>query len=114
MASTQALDDRQLPRQWRAEYADPELAREFRANPLGPHSDRLRRLAAMLRSAPLAGRPVILEREDGRLDVGTLPDLIGDPIEISGEPVDGGDRAEAERRAFAIRWRAVFGTEVPW
>lgn len=114
MTTLPTLSDRQLPRQWRLGYEDPELAREFRAAPLGPHSERLRRLLEIMKAAtPVAGRPVIVEREDGRMGIGVLPALLGDPIQIVGDPVEAGDWAEAERRAFAIRWRVVFGAELP-
>jgi hypothetical protein len=109
------LNDRQLPRQWRTEFDDPQLAHEFRAAPMGPHSDRLRRLLIVMRSAaPMAGRPLLVDREDGRLDVGVVPEVPGDPIVVPGDPVAQDDWPEAERRAFALRWKTVFGKDVPW
>jgi hypothetical protein len=103
-----------LPRQWREEFEDPTLASEFRSQPLGPHSARLGRLLLIMKAAPLPGRPVIIRRSDGRYDVAELPSFPGEALEVRGGPFSSDERGAAEQLAFALRWQALFGTEVPW
>jgi hypothetical protein len=88
---------------------DPALAAEFRAAPLGHHSDALARLLRVLRSEPLEGKHVIVcvtphrEYRLGRLSaqrgsaVELVPDLVFD------------SPAAAEWAVFVRRWEDRFG-----
>jgi N,N-dimethylformamidase len=88
---------------------DPALAAEFRATPLGHHSDGLSRLLRVLRSEPLDGKHVVVcvqpfrEYRLGRLSArrGTPVDLI--PGLVFSSP------AAAEWAVFVRRWERHFG-----
>jgi hypothetical protein len=88
---------------------DPALAAEFRAVPLGHHSDALTRLLRLLRSEPLAGKHVIVcvtphrEYRLGRLSAqrGSAVQLVPDVVFDS--------PAAAEWAVFVRRWEARFG-----
>jgi hypothetical protein len=91
---------------------DPEridLAREFRAQPLGRHSGELQRVLNRMRGGSNAGRYILVcteRHKEWRLGrMGARP---GDPI----EPVPGHifhSTLEAEWVVFKLRWQELTG-----
>ena len=86
-----------------------DLVREFRTNPLGPHSAELQRIVTRMRSEAAAGHYVLVERVPhqewvlGRLagkrgvDVALLENQVFTSI------------ADAEWAVFKLRWEAITG-----
>lgn len=77
------------------------LTGEFLADPLGDHSPNLQRLLNALRSAPAAGKLVLVEIEPWRRWRLARLGGRGRPVDLL-EPVFD-DLAEAERHAFLAR-----------
>ena len=100
---------RSLPAPARAVLPDPELAAEFRATPLGHHSDALTRLLRVLRSEPLEGKHVIVCMAPHRdYRVGRLTARRGAPVVLlPGLVFD--SPAAAEWAVFLRRWEGHFG-----
>jgi hypothetical protein len=88
---------------------DPVLAAEFRATPLGHHSDALARLLRVLRSEPLDGKHVVVCIEPFReYRLGRLSARRGTPVELVPGLVFSSP-AEAEWTVFVRRWERHFG-----
>jgi hypothetical protein len=80
------------------------LIEEFRRQPFGPHSPALQALLTWLRTRPRARKIVLYREPDGRRL--RLCELGGDPLRLTAlapEPL--ATLEDAERAAFAIRWR---------
>ncbi|WP_214367012.1 hypothetical protein [Pseudonocardia sp. H11422] len=88
---------------------DPALVAEFRAAPLGHHSDALARLLRVLRSEPLEGKHVIVcVRPFREYRLGRLSARRGAPVElVPGVSFD--SAAAAEWAVFVRRWECHFG-----
>ena len=91
---------------------DSALAAEFRASPLGPHGERLRRLLVVMRQQPTPGKPVFLRQGD-RLVLATLPARRGERLTLHPEQSFAERDAAAEWAAFRLRWQALFGESLP-
>jgi len=88
---------------------DLELAREFRAKPLGSHSAGLAQLLTLFRGAPMEGKYVLVCTEPhAQWRLGQLPGRRGEPVALVDDVVFH-DRAEAEWEVFCRRWEAHFG-----
>jgi hypothetical protein len=86
------------------------LAQEFRRNPYGRHSADLQRILNRMRSAPFAGRHILVQERKGmpyRLArLGATP---ADPIDDTGDTFV--TLEEAEWAVFKLRWRDLFGAD---
>ena len=88
-----------------------ELAREFRRQPYGRHSDALQRLLTVMRSEPVAGHHVLVqESRHGPFRLARLGAKRGDAITILDESCP--DRAAGEWALFLRRWRQMGGVEI--
>lgn len=91
--------------------ARTDLAREFRANVRGPHSDELRRVLHRMRSGPLHGKFVLICLEPRRKWL--LAQLQG-----PGHPVRRHENRvftsldEAEWEIFKLRWKDLTGRDL--
>jgi hypothetical protein len=91
---------------------DPALAAEFRATPLGHHSDALARLLRVLRSEPLDGKHVVICVQPFReYRLGRLSAHRGTPVDVVPGLVFSSP-AEAEWAVFVRRWERHFGQPV--
>jgi hypothetical protein len=89
-----------------------DLVREFKANPLGPHSAELQRIVTRLRSERAAGHYVLVERVAHRewvlaqlsgkrgVDLTLMENHVFTSIE------------DAEWTVFKLRWQAVTGQAI--
>lgn len=60
-----------------------DLAREYKANPIGPHSPELQKLLKLLRWEPVAGRFLVVRpRHDGLWYLARTTGPKGHPLEI--------------------------------
>ncbi|MGE3541981.1 MAG: N,N-dimethylformamidase beta subunit family domain-containing protein [Candidatus Tectimicrobiota bacterium] len=67
----------------RIEPSRLDLAREFKANPTGPHSPELQKLLKLLRWEPIAGRFVVVQpQRDGAWYLARTTGAKGSPLEI--------------------------------
>jgi hypothetical protein len=88
------------------------LAQEYRANPYGRHSADLQRILNRMRSAPFAGRHVLVqERNDMPYRLARLGSTPSDPLNYTGDTFV--TLPEAEWAVFKLRWRELFGTDLP-
>ena len=86
-----------------------DLAREFQANPLGPHRAELARVVTRMRWGELAGRYVLVTRVPHREWVlGRLSGRRGVDVALLEDEVFT-SRAEAEWAVFRRRWREITG-----
>ena len=87
------------------------MAQEFRAHPHGRHSADLQRVLNKMRSAPFAGRHVLVQERKGmpyRLaQLGPTPT---DPISYTGDIFV--TLEDAEWAVFKLRWRNLFGSDL--
>ena len=93
---------------------DPErtdLAREFRGNIRGPHSEELRYLLHRMRATPVRGKYVLIVVETFRKwRIGRIGER-NQPIEAVDDRIfDNLD--EAEWAVFKLRWRDLTGQEL--
>ena len=96
-----------------APYVDRhDLVEEFRAAPLGPHSDALLHLLTVIRSVPAAGKYVLVEIEpDQSWMLATLPGERGQgPTPMPEYRFD--SLQEAEWTVFRLRWQYWTGQEL--
>jgi hypothetical protein len=88
------------------------LAQEFRARPYGRHSADLQRVLNRMRGEPFPGRYILVQEHKGlpyRLaQLGSTP---ADPISYTGDTFR--TLEEAEWTVFKLRWRRIFGTDLP-
>lgn len=90
-----------------------EVADEFRNKPLGHHSPSLQHVLTTFRSAPMAGKYVLIvtkPHQEWRL--GRLTGVRGEAPQPVGEDVFT-DRASAEWAVFRRRWEEHFGEALP-
>ena len=86
-----------------------DLAREFEANPFGPHGAELQRVVTRMRWCEVKGRHVLVTRIPHREWVlGRLSGRRGVDVELLEDQVFT-SRAEAEWAVFKLRWRAITG-----
>lgn len=98
-----------MPSQYPIDPSRTDLAREFMANPMGPHSAALQRIVTRMRDTEAAGRYVLVTRIPyqewglGQLsgrrgaDVTLLEDQVFTSLE------------DAERAVFKMRWEQITG-----
>lgn len=85
-----------------------DLAKEFRAHPLGPYSRDLHRLLNFMRWDPRHGRHVLLVLEPGvRWQLARLPLERGRKVELF--DVEFTSLEEAEWHVFKLRWQDLAG-----
>jgi len=88
------------------------LAREFRDNIRGPHSEDLKRLLHRMRAGPQHRRYVLVVRVPFKEWVlGQLPETRGEPIAIHEDKVFTSPQ-DAEWEVFKLRWRELTGEEL--
>jgi hypothetical protein len=88
------------------------LAQEFRANPYGRHGADLQRILNRMRSAPFAGRHVLVQERKGMpYRLARLGPTPSDPLSYTGDTFV--TLPEAEWAVFTLRWRELFGTDLP-
>ena len=90
-----------------------EPAREFKANPSGPHSETLRRILHRMRTGPLAGKHILIVKTPFKEWM--LAQLTGNRGE---PPVVHHNRvftslADAEWEVFKMRWEALSNKALP-
>ena len=98
-----------MPSHYPIDATRTDLAREFMANPMGPHGAALQRIVTRMRDTESAGRYVLVtsvpyqEWVLGTLSAkrGTDVTLIEDQVFRSIE--------DAERAVFKLRWEAITG-----
>ena len=92
--------------------ARTDLAREFLANPGGPHGPELTRVVNRLRLMPMAERHVLICLERGqRWMLARMPAENDAGIERFEDQVFT-DYDEAVREVFRRRWKTVTGVEI--
>jgi hypothetical protein len=91
---------------------DPErldLAREFRANPNGPHSRELQNVINRMRSGAISGKWVLYPlTDDPSWALAQIPEKRDAPLIIH-EDLTFCDRSEAEWYVFKLRWEEITG-----
>ena len=100
-----------MPSQYPIDPSRTDLAREFMANPMGPHSAALQRIVTRMRDTePAAGRYVLVTRDPvpgmgpGRsfqASAASIVTLLEDQVFTSLE--------DAERAVFKMRWERITG-----
>lgn len=89
-----------------------QLAHEFRARSHGRHSAELQRVLNCMRSEPFAGHYVLVrECKDLPYRLARLGPTPADPISYTGDTF--ATLEEAEWAVFRLRWRKLFGTDLP-
>ena len=92
--------------------ARTDLAREFRANPRGPHGEELRRVLHRMRTTPLRGRYCAIVKEPFESWViGRLSGVRGAPPEVFEDRVFT-DLDEVEWEVFRLRWKQLTGEDL--
>jgi hypothetical protein len=92
---------------------DTALAAEFRACPLGHHSPALQRLLRVFRTLPVAGKHAALRVDDRRAWViVAFNGIKGQPLVPVSDQVYT-DWSAVEWAVFRLRWRQVFGEDLP-
>jgi hypothetical protein len=88
------------------------LAQEFRRHPHGRHSAELQRILHRMRSEPFAGRYVLVrESWHHPYRLAQLGTTQMEPITYTGDSF--ATLADAEWAVFKLRWRRLFGTDLP-
>jgi hypothetical protein len=88
------------------------IAREFRAQPHGRHSAELQRVLNRMRSEPFAGHYMLVqEHKSSPYHLARLGATPADPISYTGDTFT--TLEQAEWAVFKIRWRALFGSDLP-
>ena len=99
-----------MPSQYPIDPSRTDLAREFMANPMGPHSAALQRIVTRMRDTEPAGRYVLVTRVPYQewglaqlsgqrgVDLTLLEDQVFTSIE------------DAERAVFRLRWELITGS----
>lgn len=88
------------------------LAQEFRDRLHGRHSAALQRVLNRMRSGPFAGRYVLIqEHRNLPFRLARLGATLADPISYTGDTLS--TLEEAEWAVFKLRWRSLFGTDLP-
>ncbi|MBL9034099.1 MAG: hypothetical protein JNN33_04995 [Rhodospirillaceae bacterium] len=90
---------------------DRQYVEEFRAQPVGPHSPGLQRILNAMRSAPQAGKYVLVATKPHReWTLGILSGKRGEPVQLTSHVFT--DLNEAELYVFRARWKAMTGEEI--
>ena len=98
-----------MPSHYPVDPSRIDLAREFRANPFGPHRVELQRIVTRMRWCEVEGRHVLLTRVPHReWMLGRLSGRRGVDVEVLEDQVFT-SRAEAEWTVFKLRWQAITG-----
>ena len=99
-----------MPSQYPIDPSRTDLAHEFMANPMGPHSAALQRIVTRMRDGEAAGRYVLVTRVPHEewvlaqisgqrgVDLTLLEDQVFSSLE------------DAERAVFKMRWELITGT----
>ena len=88
------------------------LTQEFRTKPHGRHSADLQRVLNRMRSEPFAGHYVLVqERKDSPYRLARFGATPLEPISYTGDTFR--SLEEAEWAVFRLRWRRLFGTDLP-
>lgn len=96
-----------MPSHFRIDATRTDLARQFKDNPLGPHSVELQRIVNRMRWDDVAGRYVLVTRIHHREWVlGQLSGKRGVDLTTMGGEVFT-SRAQAEWAVFQRRWQAL-------
>ena len=88
-----------------------DLAEEFKANPLGPHSPELRRVLNRMRLERVRGRYVLVETQPGQYTLAQLSGVRGIAPMLIEEHVFQ-DPEDAEWVVFKLRWKKLTGREL--
>ena len=98
-----------MPSHYPVDPSRLDLAREFRANPLGPHGVELQRIVTRMRSEPAAGHYVLVTRVPHREWVlARLSGQRGVDVTLLDNRVFT-TAADAEWAVFKLRWEAITG-----
>ena len=90
-----------------------DLAQEFKAQPLGPHSRDLQKILNIMRWIPNAGKPVVVcTRPYEEWCVAEQPAERGTPVKIYTEQPYA-DEGQAFWQVFKRRWSLLTGQELP-
>jgi N,N-dimethylformamidase len=90
-----------------------DLAREFKAQPFGPHSRDLQKVLNIMRWMPKAGKPVIVcTKSYEEWCIGELPADRGTPVTVQHDRKYD-DHGEAFWQVFKRRWQLLTGHELP-
>ena len=99
-----------MPSQYPIDPTRTDLAREFMANPMGPHSAALQRIVTRMRDTETAGRYVLVTR--GPYKEWVLAQLSGQrgvDITLNEDQVFTSIE-DGERAVFKLRWELITGT----
>jgi hypothetical protein len=90
---------------------DRQYVDEFRAQPVGPHSPGLQRILNAMRSAPQAGKFVLVATKPHReWTLGILSGQRGAAVKLTSHVFT--DLNEAELYVFRQRWKAMTGEDL--
>jgi hypothetical protein len=92
-----------------------DLAEEYRCQPNGRHSGDLQRLINMFRSAPFAGKYVLIRESRTwplKLKLGRFGATPQDPVTLTGIEFDTYDAAEWA--VVKLRWKDHTGQDLPF
>ena len=90
-----------------------DLAAEFMANPIGPHSPDLQQILWLFRGAAPAGKHVLVCLEPHRKwMLAQMDGRPGKPLKLH-KNVIFGTLEDAERAVFRLRWKAATGQTLP-
>lgn len=91
----------------------PDVVRQFFAKPYGPHGVELQSLLNRMRAAPVASKLVLLVVTPHReWQLARLPQRRGEALSVLPGP-SFMVLADAERAAFRLRWKEMFGWRLP-
>jgi hypothetical protein len=114
MGKHHLVESGHLPQGWLKALRDPALAIEFRRAPFGPHSDALQRLlTVMQQTQPVAGKPIYLTTPSGETWLLEVPSHPRHRLIPRLGPATERTTEELEIEAFGLRWKALFGEELP-
>ena len=99
-----------MPSQYPIDPTRTDLAREFMANPMGPHSAALQRIVPRMRDTETAGRYVLVTRVPYKEWVlAQLSGQRGVDITLNEDQVFTSIE-DGERAVFKLRWELITGT----
>jgi hypothetical protein len=91
--------------------ADPELAREFKANPHGHHSSRLQKILNVFRGEPNEGKYVLVALEPHKKWALGQMNGRAKPVDIFYDKTFDSE-VEGEWEIFKLRWKRHTGTDL--
>lgn len=99
-----------MPSQYPIDPSRTDLAREFMANPMGPHSAALQRIVTRMRDIEPAGRYVLVTRVPYQEWVlGQISGQRGVDLTLLEDQVFT-SKEDAERAVFKLRWELITGS----